>query len=87
LSYGLVYSGVFITELLPEKHSIRRALEEGAETALSDREKARTAPKRKPAAKPAAEKPKRTKPATKTAGRIRKIVKARADQFEAAAAV
>jgi len=40
ISYGLVYSGVFITELFPEQSTVRRALTEGAEAAIDARHKA-----------------------------------------------
>jgi hypothetical protein len=40
IAYGLVYSGVFVTELLPEQSTVRRALTEGAEAAISARHKA-----------------------------------------------
>ncbi len=40
ISYGIVYSGTFITELLPEQGTVRRALREGAEAAIDARLKA-----------------------------------------------
>ncbi len=86
VSYGLVYSGVFLTELLPEGSSVRRALVEGAEAAISSRQKRRKTIKDMPAA---TEEPK-AKPAARTSGHLparaasRKIVKNRAAKFEAA---
>jgi len=47
ISYGLVYSGVFITELFPEQSTVRRALTEGAEAAIDARHKANSKSKRK----------------------------------------
>ena len=88
ISYGLVYSGVFVTELLPEDNSVRHALTEGAETALSDRRKARVTPKLKGAAITPRVTPKRVpaKPATKISARTRNAVKSRANHFDGAAA-
>jgi hypothetical protein len=47
ISYGLVYSGVFITELFPEQSTVRRALTEGAEAAIDARHKANSKSKPK----------------------------------------
>jgi len=40
LSYGAVYSAVFLVELLPEGGKVRKAFTDGAEAALADRKKA-----------------------------------------------
>jgi hypothetical protein len=37
ISYGVVYAAVFLVELLPEEHVIRRGFVEGAEAALDAR--------------------------------------------------
>lgn len=47
ISYGIVYSGVFITELFPEQSTVRRALTEGAEAAIDARHKANSKSKPK----------------------------------------
>jgi hypothetical protein len=85
ISFGLVYSGVFLTELLPEASSVRRALVEGAEAAITSRQKVRKTIKDKPS-EPAP----KAKAAVKTSGELparaatRKVVKNRAAKFEAA---
>ena len=88
VSYGLVFSGVYVTELLPEDSSLRHALTEGAEAALTDRRKARTTPKLKHSTITPHLATKRTsaKPATKLSARTRNAVKSRADNFDAAVA-
>jgi hypothetical protein len=88
ISYGLVYSGVFITELFPEQSTVRRALTEGAEAAIDARHKANN--KNKPklsfdaghehdahdeSAEVTAQTPART---------ARKVAKKRAEKFDAA---
>jgi hypothetical protein len=91
VAFGLVYSAVFVTEMLPKSNLIRRGFVEGTEAALDSRRKAQTTRKAtktaevdgashtaKPA--PAAKK----KP--KTSARARKVVDNRAAQFDAAAA-
>ncbi len=92
VSYGLVYSGVFVRDLLPEGNCVRKALSEGAESALDSRAKARTASVAKKAAAPkaAAKKPaakaKTAKAKSKIPARVRKAVNKRAADFEGAAA-
>jgi len=44
ISYGVVYAAVFLVELLPEKHVIRRGFIEGAAAALDARQKAKASP-------------------------------------------
>ena len=89
ISYGLVFSGVYVTELLPEENSVRRALTEGAEAALSDVRTVRRTPKLKRAAIAPPATAKRhapAKPAVKISARTRAAVKSRANHFDAAAA-
>jgi hypothetical protein len=43
LSFGIVYSAVFIAELVPENSTMARAFREGAEAAREARRRARTA--------------------------------------------
>lgn len=88
ISYGLVFGGVYVTELLPEKNSVRRALTEGAEAALADRRKARVTPKLKAPTITSHATPKRPspEPATKVSARTRNRVKSRANSFDAAVA-
>ena len=45
ISYGVVYAAVFLVELLPDEHVIRRGFVEGAEAALDAREKAKASKK------------------------------------------
>ena len=92
VAFGLVYSAVFITEMLPKGNIVRRGFIEGTEAALDSRRKAQTL--RETAKKTAAEAPAgkvkptpaaaRKKP--KTSARVRKTVDNRAAQFDAAAA-
>ena len=89
ISYGLVFSGVYVTELLPENNSVRHALTEGAEAALADVRKPRTTPKLKRTSVTPHVTPKRStpaKPATKISARTRNAVKSRANHFDAAVA-
>ena len=102
VSYGLVYSGVFLTELLPKGNMVRRALTEGAESALRSREKARLNSKSKkslnkakhvdektqvePEVMAAASKPKRARSGVKVPSRARRTVESRADKFDDAMA-
>ena len=81
LSFGIVYSGVFITELLPEKSSVRRALVEGAEAAIVSRQKSKRLIK---AGADHVVPPTKAKSRAKTAGAVRKVAKKRADRFDAA---
>jgi hypothetical protein len=92
IAFGLVYSAVFVTEMLPKGNLIRRGFVEGTEAALDSRRKAQTT--RKPAKKTTAEEPAHTvkstpvaaKKKSKTSARARKVVDNRAAQFDAAAA-
>ena len=89
ISYGLVFSGVYVTELLPEDNSVRHALTEGAEAALTDVRKVRKTPKLKRVAITSPAVPKRptpAKPAAKISARTRNAVKSRANHFDAAVA-
>jgi hypothetical protein len=92
VAFGLVYSAVFVTEMLPKGNIIRRGFIEGTEDALDSRRKAQSV--RKPAktagmdgaahnVKPA---PAAAKKKPKTSARVRKAVDSRAAQFDAAAA-
>ena len=94
IAFGLVYSAVFITEMLPKGNIIRRGFIEGTEAALDSRRKAQAARKAAPkanktdkaepvSAKPAAGPAKKK---TKTSARVRTTVDNRAAQFEAASA-
>ena len=78
ISYGAVYSSVFLVELLPDGSTLKKGFTEGAESALEARHKAAD---RKSAVKPKA------KRAAKPKVRATTPVKARADDFAAAAAV
>jgi hypothetical protein len=88
VSYGLVYAGVFVTELMPEDNLVRRGLREGAEAALDARKKAAVAkgPKRKGVIVKAARVTKAAKPRAKASRRARKVVEKRATDFDAASA-
>jgi len=91
VAFGLVYSAVFVTEMLPKGNLIRRGFIEGTEAALDSRRKAQTG--RKPAKKTEKPEPARTvkptfaaaKKKPKTSARVRKTVDNRAAQFDAAA--
>ena len=89
ISYGLVYSGVFITELLPEKSTVRRALTEGAEAAINARHKAANQSKLKSTFEVPDEHEAPVKAAAKAPVRqartARKAVKKRAEKFDALA--
>lgn len=91
LAYGIVYSAVFVNELMPKGSLIRRGFEEGSEAAIDSRRKAqltRETAKEEKAAK--AEKADGARPAApkkkKASSRVRKTVDSRAAQFEEAAA-
>jgi hypothetical protein len=92
VAYGLVYSAVFITEMLPKGNVIRQGFIEGTQAAIETRRKAQAkreaAPKKKPepAPAPATNGTATAKKRAKTSGRVRKAVEKRADQFDAAAA-
>jgi len=84
VAFGLVYSAVFITELLPKENIIRRGFIEGTEEALASRRKAqalREAAKAAPAPKTNS-----TGKKPKASARVKKAVSKRAAQFDAAAA-
>src|SRR5271167_48612 len=42
IAFGLVYAGVFVTEMLPNENLIRRGFVEGTEAAIDSRRKAKT---------------------------------------------
>lgn len=85
ISYGLVYSGVFLTELLPEQSAVRRALTEGAEAAIDARHKANNKSKTKVSFEPSHDHEALVELATKAPARTaRKAVKKRANKFDAA---
>ncbi len=88
ISYGLVYSGVFITELFPEQSTVRRALTEGAEAAIDARHKANNKSKPKLSFDAGHEHDAHDEPAEVTAQTpartARKVAKKRADKFDAA---
>ncbi len=92
VAFGLVYSAVFITEMLPKGNLIRRGFIEGTEAALDSRRKAQTVRKttKKPPVDEASHTVKPTpvaaKKKPKMSARVRKTVDNRAAQFEAAAA-
>jgi hypothetical protein len=86
ISYGVVYA-VFLVELLPEKHVMRRGFVEGAEAALDARQKGMGSkrvimPKNNPAKRTNA----KTKPPVRISPRAQKAVERRAGEFETAAA-
>lgn len=81
ISYGLVYSGVFITELFPEQSTVRRALTEGAEAAIDARHKANHKPKVSFDTTHEPEEPVVSKAKT-PARTARKVVKKRAEKFD-----
>ena len=88
ISYGVVYATVFLVELLPEEHVIRRGFVEGAEAALDARRKAKGHPKRLPfrrTPRPNAQTPK-NKLRMSTSPRAKPAVEKRAAEFQAAAA-
>jgi hypothetical protein len=87
ISYGVVYAAVFLVELVPEKHVIRRGFVEGAEAALDARQKAKASkkvimPKNNPAKRTNA----KTKPRVRISPRAKKAAEKRAAEFEVAAA-
>jgi hypothetical protein len=85
VSYGVVYTGSFLAELLPKENVVRRGFVEGAEAALDARKKAcasRKIPEKSPAAHPST----KTRPRVKISPRAKKVLQRRADDFEAAAA-
>ena len=85
ISYGLVYSGVFLTELFPEQSTVRRALTEGAEAAIDARHKANHKSKPKVSFDASHEPEEPVVMKAKTPARpARKAVKKRAEKFDAA---
>lgn len=85
ISYGLVYSGVFITELFPEQSTVRRALTEGARAAIDARHGAHRESKPKASAEVHHELEEAIVLTTKTSARpARKVAKKRAEKFDAA---
>jgi len=85
VSYGLVYTGSFLAELLPKENAVRRGFVEGAEAALQARKKAypsRRIPEKSAAAHPST----KTRPRVKISLRAKRVLQRRADDFEAAAA-
>jgi hypothetical protein len=85
ISYGLVYTGVFITELFPEQSTVRRALTEGAEAAIDARHKANDKSKSKVTFDTTHEEEAPVVVKTKAPARpTRKVVKKRAEKFDAA---
>jgi hypothetical protein len=92
VAFGLVYSAVFVTEMLPKGNVIRQGFIEGTEAALDSRRKAQSkregASKKKaaPEPAPATNGTAAAKKRAKTSGRVRKAVEKRADQFDATAA-
>ena len=77
ISYGAVYSSVFVFEWMSEGNTIRRGFAEGAEAAFEARKKA---VERKPVRRPRAKRP------VKARARVGKPVKMRAPDSAAAAA-
>lgn len=91
LSFGLVFTAVFITEMLPKDSLIRRGFLDGTEAALESRRKAKAAreaakKKVKAEAAPAHDLGATMKRKPKTTARIRKAVNSRAEKFDGAAA-
>jgi hypothetical protein len=88
VAFGLVYSAVFITEMLPKGNIIRRGFIEGTEAALDSRRKAQTSRKTAKKAEPShavKAAPAAAKKRPKTSSRVRKTVESRAAQFDGAA--
>jgi len=84
VAFGLVYSAVFITEMLPKSNIVRRGFIEGTEAALDSRRKAQAAREKKkvePKMETAAPRKK-----SKAPSRARKVVEKRAASFDGAAA-
>src|SRR5579863_7213641 len=78
VAFGLVYSAVFITEMLPQENIIRRGLLEGTDAALNSRRKAqalREAAKASPKTNSTGKKP-------KASPRVKKAVGKRAARFD-----
>jgi hypothetical protein len=86
VSYGLVYAGVFVTELMPENNLVRRGFAEGAEAALDARKKVTDTKSEKKTSLVKASDSKAPKRRTKASPRAKKAVEKRADEFDAATA-
>jgi hypothetical protein len=86
VAFGLVYSAVFITEMLPKGNLIRRGFIEGTEAALDSRRKAQALREKKQAQnEPNSDvPPPKKKP--KASSRARKVVEKRAASFDGATA-
>jgi len=83
IAFGLVYSAVFITEMLPKENIVRRGFIEGTEGALESRRKAQTA--RQSAKNGTTAKTASSGKKSKASGRAKKTVSKRAADFDAAA--
>src|ERR1700722_4642482 len=79
VSYGLVYSAVYLTELLPENNSFRRGLEEGAADAQTQAHHGKEAKSESPVPAARSSKP-------KSRAKSRSTAKQRAEKEDAAAA-
>ena len=83
VAFGLVYSAVFITEMLPKGNLVRRGFIEGTEAALDSRRKAQTLREKKHAG-PKADGTGAPKRKSKPSSRARKVVEKRAANFDGA---
>ena len=86
IAFGMVYSAVFITEMLPKGNIIRRGFIEGTEAALDSRRKSqavREAAKSKPTSKADGSTNHVVGGKKKVSARVRKTVNKRAAQFDA----
>jgi hypothetical protein len=86
VAFGLVYSAVFITEMLPKGNIIRRGFIEGTEDAIDSRRKSQTlreTAKSQPAPKAGGGSNHTTAGKKKVSARVRKTVNKRAAQFDA----
>jgi len=86
VAFGLVYSAVFITEMLPKGNIVRRGFIEGTEAALESRRKAQAIregakAKSTPKAQPGSNHSTTAK--GKVPARVRKVVNKRAATFDA----
>ncbi len=83
VAFGLVYSAVFITEMLPKGNIIRRGFIEGTEAAIDSRRRKQTS--RESAKSDVTPKTgaNNSNGKKKTASRARKVVNKRAAQFDA----
>jgi hypothetical protein len=85
VAFGLVYSAVFITEMLPKGNIVRRGFIEGTEAAIDSRRKRQAVREAKSKAAPKAG-ANSTKRAPKTSSRVKAAVEKRAAQFDTKAA-